>query len=136
MAEEDSVETIDYFKTEDNEKLIQIKSPKHANSRKFDAVKNLLEKARQKLLKLTGPQKNFRKMDKHGGLKDRWKSGDNTKEEIGAPLSLNNTATLSMSYQHQNKLVDNPGTQSSPVTPAEVRRRVPKFRNRSFSPVR
>merc|ERR1719270_805302 len=105
---------IDYFKTEDNEKLIQIKSPKIVHTRKFDAVKNLLEKARQKLLKLTGPQKNFRKFEKNGNKQIK-KSEDNTSEEIMAHLRLNTTEKLSMSYQHKSNLSNNSGTQSSPV---------------------
>lgn len=135
LADEDSAENNDYFMTEDNEKLIQIKSPKIVHTRKFDAVKNLLEKARQKLLKLTGPQKNLRKLEKNGNKQIK-KSEDNTSEEIMAHLRLNTSEKLSMSYQHKSNLSNNPGTQSSPVTPAEVRRKGPKIRNRSFSPVR
>ena len=135
ITEEDSGETIDYFKTEDNEKLIQIKSPKNVSSRKFDAVKNLLEKARQRLLKLTGPQKNFRKMEKNTN-KESKKSKYNANEAISTTAHSNNKTILSMSYQHQNNLTNNPGTQSSPVTPAEIRKKGPKIRNRSFSPVR
>ena len=64
------------------------------------------------------------------------RSKDNANEAISTTTNSNNKTILSMSYQHQNNLTNNPGTQSSPVTPAEIRKKAPKIRNRSFSPVR
>ena len=126
-TEEDSGDTSDYFKSEDNEKLIRIKIPKR--DRKFDSVRTLLEKARLKLLKLTGHQKNHRKIDEEmhpSVVKERLNKGDcqSGKDKGNWP------------DQHKESPYADSCSQSNPVTPSEVRRKCPKNRNRSFSPVR
>ena len=116
--------------------MIQLKSPKH--SRKFDAVRTLLEKARQKLLRLTAPQKNTQKFEKESHsstVETKFKMGESTCRKDGVK-NLNIAAIAKCSNAHHGNLSDTLGTQSSPVTPAEIRRKCPKIRNRSFSPVR
>ena len=121
----------------DKEKLIQLKSPKH--SRKFDTVKTLLEKARQKLLKLSGPPKNLRKGEK--GINSsspkenrKFREHPSEKSRLREHTDYNDKVLSSdPKPKHSDEV---PCCQSSPVTPAEVRRKYPKIRNRSFSPVR
>ena len=137
FSEDEIGESNDYFKSEDKEKLIQLKSPKH--SRKFDAVRTLLEKARQKLLKLSDAHKHLKKGEKgpHGALlREKMKFGE---VQCGKSRSTKMTDikdNVHLSNSRQKHSDEGLCSQSSPVTPAEVRRKCPKSRNRSFSPVR
>jgi hypothetical protein len=96
---------------------VSVKTP--TSPKRFDSVKNLLEKARQKLLMT----KNFlthrsQKTKESSKIKSKLIESENQPEQvIRQPDPINKE------------------TQSSPSTPAQLRKNSSK-RNRSFSPVR
>ena len=131
-TEEESGELSDHCQFEDKEKLINLKKDKH--TRKFDAVRALLEKTRKKLLRLTAPQDAGKKSHR---------SAKKTQFNTELPKKLEdketkNRASCGTLLSNENKKTqdDTLCSQSSPATPAEIRRMNPKGRNRSFSPVR
>ena len=97
---------------------VSVKTP--TSPKRFDSVKNLLEKARQKLLMT----KNF--------LTHR---SQKTKESSKIKSKLIELDNQPIRSQDQQPDPANKETQSSPSTPAQLRKNSSK-RNRSFSPVR
>ena len=131
-TEEESGELSDHCQFEDKEKLINLKKNKH--TRKFDAVRALLEKTRKKLLRLTAPQ-DAEKRSHRSSKKTQYTTEVPKKPEDKA---MKNRASYGTILSNENKKTqdDTLCSQSSPATPAEIRRGHPKGRNRSFSPVR
>ena len=97
---------------------VSVKTP--TSPKRFDSVKNLLEKARQKLLMT----KNF--------LTHR---SQKTKESSKIKSKLIESDNQPIRTQDQQPDPASNETQSSPSTPAQLRKNSSK-RNRSFSPVR
>ena len=97
---------------------VSVKTP--TSPKRFDSVKNLLEKARQKLLMT----KNF--------LTHR---SQKTKESSKIKSKLIESDNQPIRTQDLQPDPANKETQSSPSTPAQLRKNSSK-RNRSFSPVR
>ena len=112
---------------ENDSNKIGAKSPK--TRRRFDSVKNLLEKARQKLLMTKHFWSHESKREKKGSSK----SDLEEKEQLlNIPSSTADESCQSSScIDSGNSSV----TQSSPSTPAQLRKNNCR-RNRSFSPVR
>jgi hypothetical protein len=105
---------------------VSVKTP--TSPKRFDSVKNLLEKARQKLLMT----KNF--------LTHRsQKTKESSKIKSKLIESENHSKLIESDNQPEQPIRQpepaNKETQSSPSTPAQLRKNSSK-RNRSFSPVR
>jgi hypothetical protein len=106
---------------------VSVKTP--TSPKRFDSVKNLLEKARQKLLMT----KNFlthrsQKTKESSKIKSKLIESDNQ-------LKLIEIDNQPIRTQDQQPDPASNETQSSPSTPAQLRKNSSK-RNRSFSPVR
>ena len=105
---------------------IGAKSPK--TRRRFDSVKNLLEKARQKLLMT----KHFWSHSSNESKREKKASCEEKEQLLNIPsLNVDQSCQGSSCIDNGNRSV----TQSSPSTPAQLRKNNCR-RNRSFSPVR